>query len=103
MGGYPAAFSDILKRLENKSDKSAHFACVLVFAFPNGDAKTFEGRVEGKIVTPRNGENGFGFDPIFMPDGFTQSFAELSETKKNSISHRGRAMQLFIDYLKENF
>lgn len=103
MGGYPTAFVDILKRLENKSDKSAHFACVLVFAFPNGESKTFEGRVEGKIVTPRNGENGFGFDPIFMPDGFTQSFAELSETKKNSISHRGRAMHAFIEYLKENF
>lgn len=103
MGGYPAAFADILKRLENSSDKTAHFACVLVFAFPNGDTKTFEGRVDGKIVTPRNGENGFGFDPIFMPDGFTQSFAELSEAKKNTISHRGRAMQAFIEYLKENF
>ena len=103
MGGYPAAFTDVLKRLENNPDKSAHFSCVLVFAFPNGETKTFEGRVDGKIVTPRNGENGFGFDPIFMPNGFTQSFAELSEGKKNSISHRGRAIQAFIEYLKENF
>ena len=100
MGGYPEAFADVLKRLENNPDKTAHFCCVLVLAFPNGETKTFEGRVDGKIVTPRNGENGFGFDPIFMPDGFTQSFAELSEVKKNSISHRGRAIQSFIEYLK---
>ena len=103
MGGYPAAFADILKRLENNPDKTAHFICVSVFAFPNGETKTFEGRVDGKIVRPRNGENGFGFDPIFMPDGFTQSFAELSEIKKNTISHRGKAVKAFIEYLKENF
>lgn len=103
MGGYPNAFADILKRLENAPDKTAHFTCVSVFAFPNGETKTFEGRVDGKIVTPRNGENGFGFDPIFMPDGFTQSFAELSEVKKNTISHRAKAIQAFLEYLKESF
>lgn len=103
MGGYPQAFEDVLKRLENNPDKTAHFSCVLVFAFPNGESKTFEGRVDGKIVEPRDGINGFGFDPIFMPDGFTQSFAELSEEKKNSISHRGRAVQSFIEYMKNNF
>lgn len=103
MGGYPSAFEDISKRLENNPDKTAHFSCFAVLAFPNGETKTFEGRVDGKIVSPRNGENGFGFDPIFMPDGFTQSFAELSETKKNAISHRGKAMQAFIEYLKSGF
>ena len=100
MGGYPQAFADILKRLENNPDKTAHFSCVLVLAFPNGETKIFEGRADGKIVTPRNGENGFGFDPIFMPEGFTQSFAQLSEVKKNSVSHRGHAIQSFIEYLK---
>ena len=103
MGGYPQAFADVLKRLENNSDKTAHFSCVLVLAFPNGETKTFEGRADGKIVTPREGTNGFGFDPIFMPEGFTQSFAELSEIKKNSISHRGKAVHLFVEYLKNNF
>ncbi len=100
MGGYPAAFADILKRLENQADKTAHFSCFLVLAFPNGTQKTFEGRVDGKIVTPRDGDNGFGFDPIFMPDGFSQTFAQLSEAKKNTISHRARAMNAFIKDLK---
>ena len=103
MGSYPAAFEDVLKRLENEKDKSAHFTCVLVLAFPNGSKKVYQGRVDGKIVPPQKGDSGFGFDPIFMPDGFTQTFSELSESKKNSISHRGRAMQAFIDDFQNSF
>lgn len=103
IGSYPAAFEDVLKRLENEKDKSAHFTCVLVLAFPNGSKKVYQGRVDGKIVPPQKGDSGFGFDPIFMPDGFTQTFSELSESKKNSISHRGRAMQAFIDDFQNSF
>ena len=103
MGGYPDAFKDVLKRLKNQSDKSAHFMCVLVLAFPNGTTKVYQGRVDGKIVPPKNGDNGFGFDPIFMPDGYTQTFAELSDAKKNSISHRARAIQSFIEDFKNSF
>ncbi|MBE6450048.1 MAG: RdgB/HAM1 family non-canonical purine NTP pyrophosphatase [Alphaproteobacteria bacterium] len=103
MGGYPNAFSDILKRLEETADKSAHFSCFLVLAFPNGETKTFEGRVDGKIVKPQKGDNGFGFDPIFMPDGYTQTFALLSEEKKNTISHRANAMNAFIEDIKNLF
>ena len=103
MGGYPAAFDDVLKRLKNQQDKSAHFMCVLVLAFPNGTTRVYQGRVDGKIVPPKNGDNGFGFDPIFMPDGYTQTFAQLSESKKNIISHRGRAIQAFIEDFKNSF
>ena len=103
MGGYPKAFADVLKKLKNQKDKSAHFMCVLVLAFPNGTTKVYQGRVDGRIVPPQNGENGFGFDPIFMPDGYTQTFAELSDAKKNLISHRGRAMKSFIDDFKDSF
>jgi XTP/dITP diphosphohydrolase len=86
-----------------KNDWSAYFACVLALKIPHQDIRFYEGRVEGTITPNRQGTNGFGFDPIFMPDGFTQSFAELSEEKKNSISHRGRAVQSFIEYMKNNF
>ena len=103
MGGYPQAFDDVLKRLKNQEDKTAHFMCVLVLAFPNGNTRVYQGRVDGKIVSPKKGDNGFGFDPIFMPDGFTQTFAQLSEAKKNIISHRGRAIKAFIEDFKNSF
>ena len=103
MGGYPQAFDDVLKRLKNQEDKTAHFMCVLVLAFPNGNPRVYQGRVDGKIVPPQKGDNGFGFDPIFMPDGFTQTFAQLSEAKKNTISHRGRAIKAFVEDFKNSF
>ena len=103
MGGYPQAFADVHKRLDGKDDKTAHFSCMLVLAFPNNDTKTFEGRVDGQIVSPKDGANGFGFDPIFMPDGFTKTFAEIPEEQKNTISHRGKAVKQFVEYLKNNF
>ena len=103
MGGYKEAFADVLKRLKNQKDKTAHFMCVLVLAFPNGRTKVYNGRVDGQIVSPKEGQNGFGFDPIFMPDGYTQTFAQLSDAKKNQISHRGKAMSAFIKDFKESF
>ncbi len=100
-GGYDKAFADLAKRLADKTDKSAHFTCVLVLAYPNGKTYSFEGRVNGKIVPPQKGENGFGFDPVFMPDGYTQTFATLGEKTKNKISHRARAMEAFIQEIKK--
>ena len=100
-GSYDDAFADLQKRLADKTDKSAHFACALVLAYPNGKVCSFEGRVDGKIVPPQRGQNGFGFDPVFMPDGYTQTFATLGEKTKNQISHRARAMQAFLEELKK--
>ena len=100
-GGYDQAFADLQKRLEDKKDKSAHFTCVLVLAYPNGKTYSFEGRVDGKIVPAQKGINGFGFDPVFMPDGYTQTFATLGEKTKNQISHRARAMKAFSEELKK--
>ncbi len=83
----------------NKSRK-AHFACVVSLAFPNGDYKLFEGRVDGTIAAEKMlGAEGFGYDPLFIPDGYDISFAQMSKADKNKISHRGRAMQKFKDYL----
>ena len=100
-GGYEQAFADLEKRLKDKDDKTAHFTCVLVLAYPNGKTYSFEGRVDGKIVPPQKGVNGFGFDPVFMPDGYTQTFATLGEKTKNKISHRARAMAAFTEELKK--
>ena len=82
---------------ESKSnDWSAHFACVLALKEPDEEVKVFEGRVDGKIVEERKGENGFGFDPVFIPDGFDRTFAEMSSDEKKQISHRGRAVAKFL-------
>lgn len=94
----------LLKEIEetNPLNRAAHFSCVIVLAFPDGSYKSFEGRVEGNIATQKSGTNGFGYDAIFIPTGYTRSFAELDGSEKNKISHRGRALQKFISYLTQN-
>lgn len=80
-------------------NRAAHFSCVIVLAFPDGNYKSFEGRVDGSIAAHKSGSSGFGYDPIFIPTGFNRSFAEFTSEEKNKISHRGRALQKFISYL----
>lgn len=82
------------------SDRSAYFACVLVLAFPDGRYHSFEGRVNGQIATAPSGSKGFGYDPVFIPEGFDRTFGELNAEIKNSVSHRARALQKFTEYLK---
>ncbi|MBQ9270887.1 MAG: RdgB/HAM1 family non-canonical purine NTP pyrophosphatase [Alphaproteobacteria bacterium] len=92
----------LLNQMEQSADKSrkAHFSCVVSLAFPNGEYKLFEGRVDGTIATAKmTGTEGFGYDPLFVPDGYNISFAQMEKSEKNKISHRGRAMQKFKDYL----
>lgn len=102
MGGYLQAFEDLERQLQDKEDRSAHFTSVIALAYPNGNVQTFEGRVDGTIV-PSKGTAGFGFDPIFMPDGFTKTFAQMSSDEKNKISHRGLAIAAFIQGVKDTF
>lgn len=92
----------LLKEMEQSNNKSrnAHFSCVISLCYPNGEYKLFEGRVDGQIAEHKSGSAGFGYDPLFIPDGYDKSFAELGEAVKNKISHRGRAMQKLLDYLK---
>lgn len=91
----------LLKELNdtNPQNRAAHFSCVIVIAYPDGAYKAFEGRIDGNIATQKTGEAGFGYDPIFIPTGYTRSFAEFSSEEKNKISHRGRALQKFIDFI----
>ena len=83
-------------RKTGNDDWSAHFSCVLAFAVPNQETQIFEGRVDGKIVLERSGDKGFGFDPVFMPEGFDKTFANFTKEEKAAVSHRGRAFQKFV-------
>lgn len=85
----------LLRNLGERTDRSARFVCSLCCAFPNGDILTAEGKCEGSILQAPRGENGFGYDPVFQPDGFVCSMAELTMEEKNAISHRGKALAQF--------
>lgn len=78
------------------ADWSAHFSCVLALKVPEQEVRFFEGRVDGRIIENRRGNNGFGFDPVFVPDGYDRTFAEMTADEKTQISHRGRAVKLFL-------
>jgi len=93
-------FSGILRLLEGETNRKAHFKSVI--AYWDGGLHTFTGRVDGEITTEPRGSGGFGFDPIFKPDGFDKTFAEMTTEEKNEISHRGRALKALAQWLKEN-
>lgn len=82
----------VLRGIE-ESLRTARFKCVIAICTPEGKTETVEGTCEGKIALEPTGEGGFGYDPLFIPAGFTRSFAELSADEKNNMSHRGQALQ----------
>jgi len=85
----------VLKNLDGRTDRTARFVSELCCVFPNGDVLRARGTCEGTILTGPRGENGFGYDPVFLPEGYDRSMAELTMEEKNAISHRGRALELF--------
>jgi XTP/dITP diphosphohydrolase len=93
----------LLKEMKNiPSDKrGARFTCCIAIAFPDGEIKTFNGYIKGRIGMEPRGENGFGYDPIFYPEDYNKTFAEMSDTEKNAISHRARALRALQEYLLE--
>lgn len=101
--GYPHAFEELNKEIGEAKDRSAHFECCIAVAAPSGKAASVTGQVSGTIVrTPRYGEGkGFGYDPLFVPDGYNETFAELSPAEKNKISHRGIALRKMLALLQE--
>ena len=95
-----ANMTKLLRELEKKPDRSAQFRTVVALIL-NGQEVLFEGIVTGQIATERHyGDGGFGYDPIFVPDGYTETFSQMSAQSKNLISHRGRAVRKLADYLK---
>ncbi len=88
----------VLKNLAEKDDRTARFRTVIALII-NEKEQTFEGIIEGKIDTKKSGNGGFGYDPIFIPDGYNQSFGEMDEAIKNQISHRSLALKKLMDFL----
>ena len=93
----------LLKEMRSISDdkRDARFVCCMAFASPDGNVKTFFGYVEGKIAREPKGDQGFGYDPVFYPEGQNRTFAEMSSDEKDSLSHRGKALREFLKYLRE--
>lgn len=90
----------LMKKMEGKEQRSARFRTVLALA-GFGQTQTFEGVVEGAIGFRQVGSGGFGYDPVFIPKGFSKTFAEMTADEKNAISHRGVALKKVITFLKE--
>lgn len=89
----------LLKKLEGESDRNAQFKTVIALNL-KGKQYVFEGICKGEILKKKLGDYGFGYDPIFKPDGFDKSFAEMTMETKSKISHRGRAVEQLINFLK---
>ncbi|XP_013390070.1 inosine triphosphate pyrophosphatase-like [Lingula anatina] len=109
LGGLPGPYikwflkklgpAGLFKLLNGFEDKTAYALCTFAYSTgnPNEKVMLFQGKTEGRIVEPR-GPNDFGWDPCFQPDGFEQTYAEMSKDQKNSISHRGKALRSLKDY-----
>lgn len=96
-----ANMNKLLANLEGKDDRSAQFRTSIALIY-KGQTYTFEGTVKGSIATERHGNEGFGYDPIFIPEGHNETFAQLGADIKNNISHRARAVKMLCDFLKSN-
>ena len=92
----------LLGELEDADDRRARFRTVIAFVTDSGEY-LFEGKIEGEIMRERHGTGGFGYDPIFRPQGYECTFAEMSSGEKNLISHRAIAVKKLSEFIKENF
>jgi XTP/dITP diphosphohydrolase len=118
LGGAPGVFSArwagshgddlanltlLLDQLSDVPDahRRAHFACAAVLALPDGTTRVAEGRLDGVLIREPHGAGGFGYDPIFVPDGDPRTTAEMSATEKDSISHRGKAFRALVPAVQE--
>lgn len=95
------AINKVGKLLEFRSDIPASMVCVLTLAWPDGTHHSFTGEIEGTLQFPPKGTNGFGYDPIFQPNGFTKTFGEIEPAVKHAISHRSKAFALLLGFLSQ--
>ena len=96
---FEANIDKVLEELAGVKNRKARFRTVIALIL-DGSVHYFEGIVNGEIITERKGIKGFGYDPVFLPDGYEQTFAEMPLTEKNKISHRARAVSKLVDFLK---
>lgn len=103
--GEEASYADnvykLLRELKNRPERGAQFRTAVAFV-DGKQEQTFEGICRGEITRERSGDGGFGYDPVFRPEGYEQTFAELDSDVKNRISHRGKAIQQFLNWLKQD-
>ena len=100
-GGMDQEFCELYKRMQGKKDLSASFVCVIAYIDKDKKEHIFKGVCNGFIPSAPRGDNGFCYDRIFVPNGYGVTFAEMEESEKNSISHRGIAFEKFLNFLKE--
>ena len=91
----------LLREMDGQSERTARFRCVIVLARGGNILADFSGAVEGHILQRNQGEGGFGYDPLFVPEGYERSFAELGEEIKNGLSQRSRALEGVVDWLRQ--
>ena len=92
----------LLERLDDKSDRSAHYTAAVALVYPDGKEVTAEGYMYGKIIHAPRGTGGFGYDPLFVLEGEERTVAEMTPEEKNAVSHRANALMLLLDKLKAN-
>lgn len=90
------AMRKVHEALGANPDRRAAFICVLALAWPEGHIETFEGRIDGQLIWPPRGDKGFGYDPMFVADGYDVTFAEMEQQEKHNISHRARAFKKML-------
>jgi XTP/dITP diphosphohydrolase len=91
----------LLEEMRCAEQRGARFVCSIAFALPDGGATIFKGYAEGTIGREAKGPFGFGYDPIFYPDGYEKTFAEMTDEEKDSLSHRGKALREFFRFIKQ--
>lgn len=94
---FDIAIARVLRELEGKADRRARFVCALALAWPDGHCEVFEGMVEGRIAARKRGTRGFGYDPIFVPEGHCVTFGEMEPEEKHAMSHRALAFARLLE------
>ena len=100
---YKEKWAAIFEMLKNKENKNAQFHCAITFITPSKDKYVFEGMEKGYITENIEGENGFGYDPIFFSNSLNKTFGNATEEEKNAVSHRGKAFSQLLEFIKNNF
>lgn len=94
---FDEAMSRIAELILENEDRKANFTCALALCWPDGHTETFVGKVYGMVVWPKRGDRGFGYDPMFVADGYDETFGEMDPAQKHDISHRAEAFKLMVD------
>lgn len=100
---YKEKWAAIFEMLKNKENKNAQFHCAITFITPAKEKYVFEGIEKGYITEHIEGENGFGYDPIFFSNSLNKTFGNATEEEKNAVSHRGKAFSQLLEFIKNNF